>query len=215
MEPYNPIYDDCTECGGKGCDACENRQFVLSQTARAQLDAGAAWVSDHINMDRDELAEGASFAELFNIPQWLPAVYARHYTPEMLDRFQLAIKAARDKLKQPEAYLACTAEELAAHAILDEADGFGEDWDDPEAQQQFSFTDFARARADIRWLKDIAFEDHDVLLLFDARMDGIEDSSLADQMGFANLSAPDWFKPFRSDDDGEDELHQLPTRARE
>jgi hypothetical protein len=143
---------------------------------------------------------------LFNVPQWLPAVYARHYTPEFLDRFLLAVEAVREKLKTSHPYLACTAEELAAHAILEEAESWGEDWE-ADALAEFGIVDEVRGRADVQWLRDTAFEDHDVLMLFDARMDGVEESDLARSMGFANLAARDWFKPFRSDDG--DELHEL------
>jgi hypothetical protein len=208
MEPYNPIYDDCPSCGpdGGGCEECEDRPFVMSDSGKALIDCGADWVGDHVAMERAELAEGASFAQLWNIPHWLPAVFARHYTPEFLDRFVLAVEAVREKLKTPHPYLACTAEELAAHAILDQAESWGEDWDVDDLAE-VGIVDEARGRADVEWLKDMAFEDHDVLMLFDARMDGVEVSDIAERMGFANLAAPDWFKPFRSDDGGE--LHEL------
>lgn len=49
-------------------------------------------------------------------------------------------------------------------------------------------------------MHDLAFEDHDVLMLFDARFDGIEDSDVGAMLGVANLHPKDWFKPFRSSD---------------
>ncbi|MDX3240275.1 hypothetical protein [Streptomyces sp. ME18-1-4] len=49
------------------------------------------------------------------------------------------------------------------------------------------------------WCSTVLFEDHDVLMLFDASLDGIEDSGneINQALGLANLAAADWFKPFR------------------
>jgi len=66
----------------------------------------------------------------------------------------------------------------------------------------------------VSYLKEDAFEDWDVLMLFNAQMDGIEDSPIAAHMGFANLAAPDWFKPFRAAG-GDDELHNVSADARQ
>ncbi|MEV4192787.1 hypothetical protein [Streptomyces toxytricini] len=45
------------------------------------------------------------------------------------------------------------------------------------------------------------FEDHDVLMLFDAQLDGMEDQhgGIHQAMGLANLAANEWFEPFRKD----------------
>jgi hypothetical protein len=210
QEPYNPIYDQCAHCDelGDACPEHEDRAFVISLTGQALIDGATAWVTDHVKMEGEELAEGSPYGNLILLPNWLPANCARHYTPEFLARFLLAVEAVSRKLKHdPNPYLACTAEELAAHAILDEAADWADDWED-DSKGKFSIVDEPRGRADIEWLKDSAFEDYDVLFHFDARMDGIEESELADQMGFANLAPLDWFKPFRGKD-GDAELHQL------
>lgn len=48
------------------------------------------------------------------------------------------------------------------------------------------------------WCSSVLFEDHDVLMLFDASLDGIEDSGndVNQAMGMDNLAAADWFEPF-------------------
>jgi hypothetical protein len=96
MDAYNPIYDTCARCDELGdvCETCEGKRFVISSTGKALVDGGADWVADHVAMDCDELAAGATFADLFNLPQWLPACYSRHYTPALLDRFLLAVALA-------------------------------------------------------------------------------------------------------------------------
>ncbi|MFI1226165.1 MULTISPECIES: hypothetical protein [unclassified Streptomyces] len=51
---------------------------------------------------------------------------------------------------------------------------------------------------DWNWCSSVLFEDHDVLMLFDASLDGIEDSGndINQAMGMANLASADWFEPF-------------------
>lgn len=130
---------------------------------------------------------------------YLPRGFSRHYTREFLEQFQAAIRTVGQKFESdPEGiYLESTAEELAAHAILANAESWCEGAPD-EVFSQAGVTDRDRAYADIEELQDLAFEDHDVLMLFDASLDGLESSELADQMDFANLAPEDWFKPFRS-----------------
>lgn len=94
----------------------------------------------------------------------------------------------------------CTGEEMALHLGIDQAksltrnrprlvaetvEGLGED----------------RRDFDWDWCSTVLFEDHDVLMLFDASLDGIEDSSneINQALGLANLAAADWFEPFRTD----------------
>ncbi|MFJ8158797.1 hypothetical protein [Streptomyces sp. NPDC094468] len=92
----------------------------------------------------------------------------------------------------------CTGEEMALHLGIDRAksltrnrprlvaetvEGLGED----------------RRDFDWDWCSDVLFEDHDVLMLFDASLDGIEDSGneVNQALGLASLAAADWFVPFR------------------
>jgi hypothetical protein len=94
----------------------------------------------------------------------------------------------------------CTGEEMALHLGIDRAkaltrnrprlvaetvEGLGED----------------RHDFDWDWCSTVLFEDHDVLMLFDASLDGIEDSGnqINQALGLANLAAADWFEPFHPD----------------
>ena len=58
-------------------------------------------------------------------------------------------------------------------------------------------------RGDCDWeaCSDILFQDHDVLMLFDDSLDGIEDPAgdLYQSMGMVNLAPQDWFVPFDSE----------------
>jgi len=127
------------------------------------------------------------------VNEHLPAVYARHYTPDLVAQWAGSVETVAHKLAAyPDTYLASTAEELAGHALIARCEALvGErenELDDPDAVRE----KFSEAH-------DLAFEDHDVLLLYDARFDGIEDSDIGEAMGMANLHVRDWFKPFRSD----------------
>ena len=94
----------------------------------------------------------------------------------------------------------CTAEEMAPHLVIDEAEGatldgtLGTDLSLPADPVRYDDFDSVR---------ELLLLDHAVLLLFDASLDGIEapDSTLGEHRLFANLHPRAWFLPFA--DDGE------------
>ena len=77
--------------------------------------------------------------------------------------------------------IACTAEELALHILIEQATAILETY-----EIDADFTDF----------EDHVFQDIDHEFLYDMSMDGIEDSEKGKEMAIANLSFSDWFKPF-------------------
>ena len=79
--------------------------------------------------------------------------------------------------------LANVGEELALHALIDQAE---------------AVLEAAGEDPDLGDFREAAIEDLDCLLLFDLRFDGFEDSPVADRLGMTNLRFEDWFKPFRS-----------------
>lgn len=89
----------------------------------------------------------------------------------------------------------CTAEEMALHLVIDLAAGFVADGILGTPQHLPAHgeddTDFELAR-------EMLFRDHDVLMLFNASLDGIEDESneLHEEFRFANLHPRDWFVTF-------------------
>ena len=60
---------------------------------------------------------------------------------------------------------------------------------------------------DFEWAREVLFRDHDVLLLFNPSLDGIEDndSDLSLRHMFANLHPRRWFLPFPDPLDDEPE----------
>ncbi|WP_331725866.1 hypothetical protein [Streptomyces sp. NBC_00470] len=95
----------------------------------------------------------------------------------------------------------CTGEEMALHLMIDHARSITTNR--PNAVRRL-VTNLPRSHADYDWegCSDLLFEDHDVLMLFDARLDGMEDkeSEVHQAMGMVNLAADEWFEPFHADE---------------
>ena len=166
---------------------------ALGGEALAILREAADELRDELREDIETLRDGGPYDDTFAVRELLPAVYARHYTPTVVAQWAGSVETVAHKLAAyPDTYLASTAEELAGHALIARCEALiGEregELDDPDSLRE----KFDEAH-------DLAFEDHDVLLLFDARFDGIEDSDIGEMMGMANLHVRDWFRPFRSD----------------
>jgi hypothetical protein len=81
--------------------------------------------------------------------------------------------------------LASVAEEMALAAILDEAQAILDE-DDHDA--------------DIRAEAEGAYEDADFEILFDPRLDGLEEDDRVAHMAMANLRFEEWFGPFRDEE---------------
>ena len=91
----------------------------------------------------------------------------------------------------------CTAEEMALHLAIDDAPGYEELAQDNE---QSAHHGLPERDDDYDWdaCGDLLFQDTDVLMLFDASLDGIEDpeGEINQALGMANLQAKEWFDPF-------------------
>ncbi|MFI7296919.1 hypothetical protein [Streptomyces sp. NPDC050121] len=92
----------------------------------------------------------------------------------------------------------CTGEEMALHLGIDRAKSLTRNRPRLVAETVEGLGE-ERRDFDWDWCSDVLFEDHDVLMLFDASLDGIEDSGneINQALGLANLGAADWFVPFR------------------
>lgn len=87
----------------------------------------------------------------------------------------------------------CTAEELALHEIIATAETYLDEGVLDVALAD-ALPDHDQLDRDFDLMRDVLFEDHDVLMLFNPALDGIEDPSIG---GSANLHPRDWFNPFR------------------
>jgi hypothetical protein len=71
---------------------------------------------------------------------------------------------------------------------------------DPDLQETFSDSfDYESAELALEEIHELAFEDWDVLMLFDSAWDGLgeEGDSIGETLDMANLHVDDWFTPFR------------------
>jgi hypothetical protein len=91
----------------------------------------------------------------------------------------------------------CTAEEMALHLGIARADDLTRNR--PHLVRE-TVENLPEHRRDFDWhaCSDILFQDHDVLMLFDNSLDGIEDSDsqVNQALGMVNLGPQDWFDPF-------------------
>jgi hypothetical protein len=98
------------------------------------------------------------------VAEALPRRYRLGYTPRFAQRFFVCLATVAWKLAQPgRVPLACVAEELAAWALIAEAESVLE-----EAGEAADFGPFV----------DALYEDTDFLILFDPKLDGLEVSEV-------------------------------------
>ena len=86
----------------------------------------------------------------------------------------------------------CTADELALHFTINLAESdYINDAISPAGAAHLP--SHGAQDHDFDWMRDVLFEDHDVLMLFNPALDGIEN----DVDGNSSLHPRDWFQPFR------------------
>lgn len=94
----------------------------------------------------------------------------------------------------------CTGEEMALHLVIDVAErefdsGFDSDAEALDQLPGHGAADIAFERA-----RDVLLQDDDVLMLYDASLDGIDDpdNEIAAVYRVVNLHPTQWFLPFRN-----------------
>ena len=115
----------------------------------------------------------------------LPPKYLLQYNGLFRRKFLVTMLTVGYKLAlsdPPVPLLSCTAEELALHVLLEEAkDALSTEGITPD------FLEFEDA---------VYQDDMDILILYDMSLDGIESTSIGDDMAYANLAFDKWFDPF-------------------
>jgi len=162
---------------------------------RALVACGTERVLTGITEDSQRLQAGARFEELSNLPGWLPPAYARHYTPHVLADFADCVKRTGRMLagrEQPK--LSSTAEELAAHAILGEALRSTSDRKPAELAER-GIRDRGEALEALELIAERAFQDGEMLILFDPELRTIMTGPLFDELQVADLAVEAWFTP--------------------
>ncbi len=89
----------------------------------------------------------------------------------------------------------CTGEEMALHIVIDHAESASRDG---MLSTPASLPQDAARDTDFDSVRDLLFRDHDVLLLFDPSLDGLDDpeDEFHQRFRFANLHPDRWFLVF-------------------
>jgi hypothetical protein len=118
---------------------------------------------------------------------YLPRQYQARYNVRFVRRFLACLMAVAYKFAQPPFKpLSCVAEELAANAFI------------TAGRMQLELAGELDVADAYDRLEDAIFEDTDFAFLFNAQYEGIEETTLAAEVGIVNLAFNEWFDPFRA-----------------
>ena len=107
------------------------------------------------------------------------------YNAIFAKRFLTALLIVEWKLFAPgEHKLACLAEELALHALIECADSLRKE---------------RGLKVDFTSLEEVAFEDRDFEILFNPAEDGLDETEVGARLGMTGMKFQEWFKPFSED----------------
>jgi hypothetical protein len=125
----------------------------------------------------------------------LPPVARPHVDRTWRKRFVACFDHIADRLADPdgdEVLARCTAEEIALYLTIDLAfDHWLNDTVSPAGVAHLP--DHGDQDEAFLWMRDVLFEDHDFLMLFNPALDGVE----LDRDGDSPLRPSNWFEPFR------------------
>ncbi|MFJ5984540.1 hypothetical protein [Lentzea sp. NPDC092896] len=196
LRPASPdfavLFEVCA-CGRPSCGRCAGFQ-VTSRTA-AVLWRMAGLLADHAYDDVAEYGDDpvtttvqwSVFDEFPRITWRQNAIWRRQAARSFDD---LAEDLAAGRVPQP----SCVAEEMALHLMLSCAA------EDGGALLENDFSTLAAHTDDLDWelLREVLFQDNDILELFDPSRDGIEDPDDEQNrdLRMGDYTAPAWFTPF-------------------
>jgi hypothetical protein len=183
--------DDCEICGDWQLSP---RTVDMLYTALENLSDEAY---DDADDHGDELVPSKNDADDWSLFDRLPGV-TRRMNAEWRRQFGRACEDLAQDLEAGQwPQLRCTAEEMAMHLAIQDAPTYLEMSQDSGDKRHESLPEH---RDDYDWhmCSQVFFEDHDVLMLYDASMDGFEDpgDDLNREYGVGDLRPVAWFKPF-------------------
>ena len=149
----------------------------LPENHREALFTALCTLTDEF-FDYDLESEENVFREL------LPSRYVSFYTPLFLKRFYVALLTVGYKLalpKQSETLIACTAEEIALHILVQEAS---------------VELDIDGIEAEYGLFEEMIYQDVDFEFLYESENEWIDRSKVRDELAMANLHPSKWFKTF-------------------
>lgn len=149
--------------------AYEDHPFVTPRMAYR------LWEGAHCCADTWRLAEG----DAGDLADELPPIVRPYATGVWLERFIASFINVAERIERGEAdeehLTNCTGEEMAVHLIIDRATAEFESGIEPSGDEIDLLPDHGEADEDFERMRDLLLRDGDVLLLFNASLDGIED----------------------------------------
>lgn len=114
----------------------------------------------------------------------LPRRYTSFYNPIFLKKFFVSFLTVSYKLALSEGsdtLIACTAEEIALHILIERAS---------------AVLEMEGIESDFDAFEDMVLQDVDFEFLYEPESEWIDEKKNRDELGMANLHPSEWFKPF-------------------
>jgi hypothetical protein len=160
---------------------------MLTPRLQQALEKGCRQLLDDGFEDRVAIRLGKSFVNDCALATYLPGCYYWKYTYAFLQDFLLCVGIVGWKLAQPaRVQLACVAEELAAHALITEADLY---LDRDRGRDEPFINHFDELEAHL-------YSDVDFMPLFESNLIGVEEAQRSQALGNPLLAFERWFDPF-------------------
>ncbi|GHE51143.1 hypothetical protein [Streptomyces capitiformicae] len=189
-DPFSDDWDEDEEGGEEDGGILTARTRIVLLLALQDL-SDQAW-EEAAALGDEPLPRGAGglFGALPPVTLRQDATWRRHMARTFDD-------LAADLSSEAEFEPRCTGEEMALHLGIARARHLTHN---QPRRVRDSVENLPEHRRDFDWeaCSDLLFQDHDVLMLFDNSLDGIEDgdSQVSQALGVINLAAQDWFDAF-------------------
>lgn len=190
---------------GRRADAADRTVRLVSEVPDFALLYGRSSVTPRIaarlwaaaELLYDEFHRGFAEDVIADLPPIAQLHADERFITAFASRFAVISKRIAEGDGNCESIATCTADEMAVHLIIAQAEVvlIEPDWIEqlPDASDDQDEDDES-----LDWLLDVLLQDTDVLMLYNPALDGIEDpeSPVAQRAGIGYLHPKDWFKPF-------------------
>ncbi|MGW4982575.1 hypothetical protein [Streptomyces mirabilis] len=179
------------------CEEDDEGEEVLTARTRAVLHLALRELADQAWQEVSALGEQPAARSTGGLFGSLPRVTWHQDSSWRRQMARALDDLAADCTSGAEVEPRCTGEEMALHLAIARAQDLTHNRPRLVAD---TVAGLPEARGDGDWdaCSDVLFQDHDVLMLFDDSLDGIDDAEndLHQSMGMVNLAPLDWFTPF-------------------
>ena len=194
---YRARYGEADPLSEDWCEEDDEGEEALTTRTRAVLHLALRELADQAWQEVSALGEQPAARSTGGLFGSLPRVTWHQDSSWRRQLARALDDLAADCTSGAEVEPRCTGEEMALHLAIARAQDLTHNRPRLVAE---TVAGLPEARGDGDWdaCSDVLFQDHDVLMLFDDSLDGIDDaeSDLHQSMGMVNLAPLDWFTPF-------------------